>query len=88
MLILQNQQRGGGDQQGPVMTRGAGLGCCSGSDRSARTTHTASKAMQALNGADFDGRPLKVNEAQERERSGGGGGPRGGGSRGGGPRRY
>jgi hypothetical protein len=39
--------------------------------------------MQALNGADFDGRPLKVNEAQDRERSGGGGG----GNRGG-PRRY
>jgi len=43
----------------------------------------ASRAMQALNGADFDGRPLKVNEAQDRERSGGGGG----GGRGG-PRRY
>jgi RNA recognition motif-containing protein len=43
----------------------------------------ASRAMQALNGADFDGRPLKVNEAQDRERSGGGGG----GNRGG-PRRY
>lgn len=42
----------------------------------------ASRAMQALNGADFDGRPLKVNEAQDRERSGGGGGHRGG------PRRY
>jgi RNA recognition motif-containing protein len=26
----------------------------------------ASRAMQALNGADFGGRPLKVNEAQER----------------------
>jgi len=33
----------------------------------------ASRAMQALNGMDFGGRPLKVNEAQERERSGGGG---------------
>jgi RNA recognition motif-containing protein len=43
----------------------------------------ASRAMQALNGADFDGRPLKVNEAQERERGGGGGGG-GGGYRGGG----
>ncbi len=32
----------------------------------------ASRAMQALNGADFGGRPLKVNEAQERDRSGGG----------------
>ena len=42
----------------------------------------ASKAMQALNGADFDGRALKVNEAQDRERSGGGG------NRPGGSRRY
>jgi RNA recognition motif-containing protein len=41
----------------------------------------ASRAMQALNGTDFDGRPLKVNEAQERERSGGG-------NRGDGSRRY
>jgi len=31
----------------------------------------ASRAMQALNGTDFDGRSLKVNEAQDRERSGG-----------------
>jgi RNA recognition motif-containing protein len=42
----------------------------------------ASRAMQALNGTDFDGRSLKVNEAQERERSGGGG------NRPGGSRRY
>jgi RNA recognition motif-containing protein len=31
----------------------------------------ASRAMQALNGTDFEGRSLKVNEAQDRERSGG-----------------
>lgn len=31
----------------------------------------ASRAMQALNGTDFDGRTLKVHEAQERERAGG-----------------
>ena len=37
----------------------------------------ASRAMQALNGTDFDGRALKVSEAQDRERSGGGNrGPR------------
>jgi len=42
----------------------------------------ASRAMQALNGADLDGRSLKVNEAQERERSGGSG------NRSGGSRRY
>jgi len=34
----------------------------------------ASRAMQALNGKDFGGRPLKVNEAQDRPRGGGGGG--------------
>ena len=39
----------------------------------------AAKAMQALNGKDFEGRPLKVNEAQAKERSGGGGGFRNGG---------
>lgn len=31
----------------------------------------AARAMQALNGADFDGRTLRVNEAQNKERSGG-----------------
>lgn len=31
----------------------------------------ATRAIQALNGKDFDGRTLKVNEAQARERSGG-----------------
>ncbi len=40
-------------------------------------------AIQALNGADFQGRPLTVNEARERtdhpSRSGGGGGGGGGG---------
>lgn len=30
----------------------------------------ASRAMQALNGADFEGRALRVNEAQERPRGG------------------
>ena len=47
----------------------------------------AARAMQALDGKDFEGRTLNVNEAQARERSGGGGG--GGGNRNsGGPRRY
>ena len=41
----------------------------------------ASRAMQALNGTDFGGRALKVNEAQDRPRGGGGGGR-------GGPRRF
>jgi RNA recognition motif-containing protein len=40
-----------------------------------------SRAMQALNGTDFEGRALKISEAQDRERSGGGGNR-------GGPRRY
>ncbi|HEU4687134.1 MAG TPA: RNA-binding protein [Vicinamibacterales bacterium] len=31
----------------------------------------ASRAMQALNGKEFDGRALKINEAQDRPRSGG-----------------
>ena len=51
----------------------------------------ASKAMQALNGKDFEGRALKVNEAQAKERSGGGGGGGGGyrsGGGGGGGNRY
>jgi RNA recognition motif-containing protein len=37
----------------------------------------ASRAIQALNGTDFEGRALKVNEAQDRERSAGGGANRG-----------
>jgi RNA recognition motif-containing protein len=44
----------------------------------------ASRAMQALNGTDFEGRSLKVNEAQDRDRAGGGN--NGGGNRG--PRRF
>src|SRR5437588_10491471 len=47
----------------------------------------AQKAIEALNGTDFKGRPLTVNEAKPREDRGGGGGGRGsyggGGSRGG-----
>jgi RNA recognition motif-containing protein len=39
----------------------------------------ASRATQALNGTDFEGRTLKVNEAQDKPRNGGGNG---------GPRRY
>jgi RNA recognition motif-containing protein len=31
----------------------------------------ASRAMQALNGKDFSGRPLKINEAQDKPRSSG-----------------
>jgi RNA recognition motif-containing protein len=43
------------------------------------------EAINALNGTELDGRSIKVNEAMERERSGGGG-HRGGGNRGGGNR--
>ena len=46
----------------------------------------ASRAMQALNGKEFEGRALKVNEAQEAGGRSGGGGNRSGG--GGGGRRY
>jgi RNA recognition motif-containing protein len=40
----------------------------------------AARAMQALNGMDYEGRALKVNEAQDRDRSAAGGNR--------GPRRY
>jgi RNA recognition motif-containing protein len=42
------------------------------------------KAIQALNGHEMDGRTLMVNEAQDKPRSGGGGGGRSGGGRSGG----
>jgi RNA recognition motif-containing protein len=32
----------------------------------------ASRAMQALNGSDFEGRALKINEALDRDRAGSG----------------
>ena len=44
------------------------------------STEDASKAISALDGSDFGGRSLNVNEARPR---GGGGGPRGGGGGGG-----
>ena len=34
----------------------------------------ASRAMNALNGKDFEGRPLRISAAQERSPGGGGGG--------------
>src|SRR3954451_2351512 len=43
----------------------------------------AQKAVEALNGADYSGRPLTVNEAKPREDRGGGGGGGGGAGRGG-----
>jgi RNA recognition motif-containing protein len=45
----------------------------------------AARAIQSLNGQDMGGRPLKVNEAQDKPRNGGGGG---GGFGGGGQRRW
>ncbi len=39
----------------------------------------AQKAIEALDGKDLGGRALKVNEAQDKPKSGGFGGPRGGG---------
>jgi RNA recognition motif-containing protein len=47
------------------------------------TQEAATKAIAEMNGAMLDGRPLKVNEAEERKGGGGGGGG-GGGRRGGG----
>ena len=41
----------------------------------------ARKAIEGLNGADLDGRALKVNEARPRPERGGGGGGNGGGGR-------
>jgi RNA recognition motif-containing protein len=46
------------------------------------TPDEAAKAMQAMDGNMLDGRPLRVNEAEQRQQRGGGGG--GGGYRGGG----
>lgn len=49
----------------------------------------ASAAIQALNGTDFEGRPMKVSEARPQEKRSGGGGDRGGyGGRGGGGGRW
>ena len=56
------------------------------------TAADAAKAIAAMNGALLDGRPLRVNEAEERPNRGGGGGGGGfgggggGGGRGGGRR--
>ena len=41
----------------------------------------ADRAIQELNGRDFGGRALRVNEAQQRQPRGGGGGGGGGGGR-------
>src|SRR3984885_8039156 len=48
----------------------------------------ASRAIQNRNGTDMGGRSLKVNEAQDKPRSGGGGRPGGGFRSGGGDARY
>ncbi|WP_044250578.1 RNA recognition motif domain-containing protein, partial [Chondromyces apiculatus] len=49
------------------------------------TEQQAQEAIAQMNGAMLDGRPLRVNEAEERpQRSGGGGGGYGGGGGGGG----
>jgi cold-inducible RNA-binding protein len=50
------------------------------------TQEAANAAILALNGKDFKGRPLTVNEARPREERSGGGG--GGGYQGGGHSRY
>ena len=40
------------------------------------STSDAARAIQNLNGHELDGRAIKVNEAQEKQRSGGGSGRR------------
>jgi RNA recognition motif-containing protein len=63
-----------------ITGRSRGFGFVEMSDRA-----EAEAAIAALNGAEFGGRDLTVNEAKPREeRSGGGGGNRGGGGYGGG----
>ena len=56
------------------------------------TPAEAAKAISTLDGSSFDGRSLRVNEAEERQNrgggGGGGGGHRGGGNRGGGGGRW
>jgi RNA recognition motif-containing protein len=47
------------------------------------TPAEAQKAIEAMNGATLDGRPLRVNEAEERPQRGGFGGGGGGGGGGG-----
>jgi RNA recognition motif-containing protein len=57
----------------PETGRSRGFGFVEmGSDQDAQS------AIQALDGVELDGRPLKVNEARERAPGGGGGGGRGG----------
>jgi RNA recognition motif-containing protein len=46
------------------------------------TAQEAQKAIEAMNGANLDGRALRVNEAEERAPRGDGGGGGGGGGRG------
>lgn len=46
----------------------------------------ANSAISSMDGTELDGRPLRVNEAQERSRGPGGGGGGRGGDRGGGDR--
>src|SRR5262245_23474283 len=63
----------------PETGRSRGFGFVEmGSDQDAQA------AIKALDGVEFDGRPLKVNEARERAGSGGGGGGGRGGFGGGG----
>jgi RNA recognition motif-containing protein len=50
--------------------RSRGFGFVEMDDQGAR------QAIERLNGRDFQGRPLRVSEAQERERGGGGRPPR------------
>ena len=48
------------------------------------TAEEAAKAIEGMDGRTLDGRPLRVNEAEQRQQRSGGGGGGGGGFRGGG----
>jgi cold-inducible RNA-binding protein len=48
------------------------------------TPEEAAKSIEGMDGKTLDGRPLRVNEAEQRQQRGGGGGGGGGGFRGGG----
>ncbi len=52
------------------------------------TDSEAQAAIESLNGADYGGRPMRVNEAKPQERRSGGGGGRGGYRGGGGGGRW
>ena len=77
-VLLEGFERFGEVLEAKVITdrdtqRSRGFGFVTFADAQA-----ADSAMAEMDGREFDGRTIKVNEAQERSRGGGRGGPRGG----------